>query len=354
MEIKEVTEKQKEIFNKNAVHPLQSWEWGEFRKVWGNKVVRLPFGQIIFSKIPHTRFTIGTFIKGPKPTKEMLQTLKDLAKKENAIFIKLEPNVPISVNGESWFVDSEDKTIHHTPNTNQKQKLLQLLQDNRCVPGKALFTPTTFWIDLTKSEEERMKSFSSKTRYNIRIAQKHGVKVIEDNSDKAFERYIELTRETVERQGFYAHTEKYHRLMWRYLHILPITNHQLPIARLLSARYKGEIITAWIVFVWHDFLYYPYGASSSKPNHKPLMSNNLIMWEVIHFGKRLGLKTFDLWGREEGKGFTKFKEGYNPQIVEFLGTWDLITSPFYWPYRATEYARWSLLRFKNKFSKPRF
>ena len=57
-----------------------------------------------------------------------------------------------------------------------------------------------------------MKSFSSKTRYNIRLAGKKGVTVKEDNSDKAFERYLELTSETVSRQGFYAHTEKYHRL----------------------------------------------------------------------------------------------------------------------------------------------
>ena len=42
--------------------------------------------------------------------------------------------------------------------------------------------------------------------------------------------------------------------------------------------------------------------------------------EAIKLGKKLGLKTFDLWGREEGKGFTKFKEGYNPKVVEF---WEL-------------------------------
>jgi lipid II:glycine glycyltransferase (peptidoglycan interpeptide bridge formation enzyme) len=378
MKIKKVTETQKKSIDKIANHPLQSWEWGEFRKVWGNKVVRLPFGQVIFSKIPlraigplgrrpNTKFTIGTFIKGPKPTKEMLAALKKLAKEENAIFIKLEPNFPVSVNGGRWTVDSK-KTGHRTPNTEQSHKqIVKLLTENNCVPGKTLFTPTTFWIDLTKSEEELLKSFSSKTRYNIRLAQKKGVKVevVEDptssrssglrgasNSDKAFERYIELTRETVERQGFYAHSEKYHRLMWKYLHKSPITNHQSPIARLLTAKFKGKIITTWIVFVWHDFLYYPYGASSDK--HKEVMANNLMMWEAIRYGKKLGLKTFDLWGREEGKGFTKFKEGYNPQVIEYLGTWDLITSPLYWPYRVAEFVRWQVLRTKNKFIKPKF
>ena len=333
MQIKENSKK--EEFNKIANHPLQTWEWGEFRKVWGNKIVRLPFGQVIFSKIPHTKLTIGTFIKGPKPTKEMLTGLKKLAKEENAIFIKLEPSFAKATEGQA-----------------QLNKAVKLLKENGCVPGKTLFTPTSFWIDLTKSEEELLKKFSGKTRYNIRLAQRKGVEVIEDNSDKAFERYIELTRKTVERQGFYAHTEKYHRLMWKYLHKDKQENNEKPIARLLTAKYKNEIITTWILFVWHDFLYYPYGASSDK--YKEVMANNLMMWEAIRYGKKLGLKTFDLWGREEGKGFTKFKEGYNPQVVEFLGTWDLVTSPLYWPYRFAEYIRWNLLRLKNRFSKPRF
>ena len=84
------------------------------------------------------------------------------------------------------------------------------------------------------------------------------------------------------------------------------------------------------------------------------MANNLMMWEAIRYGCRQNLKTFDLWGREEGKGFTRFKEGYNPQVVEFLGTWDLPTSPFYWPYRLSENIRWSILRAKGKLIKPRF
>ena len=379
MKIKEVTDKQKKSFNKIAPHPLQSWEWGEFRKEWGNKIVRLPFGQIIFSKIPlraivppgrrpNTKYSIGTFIKGPKPTKEMLIALKKLAKEENAIFIKLEPSIPVQKN------DKNDVHVHSEITTpDEVTRLIGLLRNEGCVPGKTLFTPTSFWIGLTKPEDELLKSFSSKTRYNIRLAQRKGVTVevvevptssrstgprVASNSDKAFEKYIELTRETVERQGFYAHTEKYHRLMWKYLHPTssrstgPRGASQPPIAHLLVAKYKGEIITTWIVFVWHDFLYYPYGASSDK--HKHVMANNLMMWEAIRFGKKLGLKTFDLWGREKGKGFTKFKEGYNPQVVEFLGTWDLITSPLYWPYRVAEFIRWQLLRTKNKFIKPTF
>jgi lipid II:glycine glycyltransferase (peptidoglycan interpeptide bridge formation enzyme) len=256
----------------------------------------------------------------------MLADLKRLAKEKNLIFIKLEPN-------------------YVARNEAEKKQIITLLKSEGCTPGKRLFTPTTFYIDLTKSEEELLKGFHSKTRYNIRLAQKNGVRVVEDNSQKAFTKYLALTRETVERQGFYAHTESYHRLMWKHLAPAAITH-------LLTAVYKGKIITTWIVFVWKDFLYYPYGASTEQ--HKNVMANNLMMWEAIRFGKSLGLKTFDLWGREEGKGFTRFKEGYNPKVVEFLGSWDLVVSPFYWLYRFAEFLRWAFLRLKSRFIKPSF
>jgi lipid II:glycine glycyltransferase (peptidoglycan interpeptide bridge formation enzyme) len=309
-------------FNSHATHPLQTWEWGEFRKKTGNRVYRTDSFQLTIHPIPFfKKLKIGAFIKGQKPTKAMLKELFKIAKKENLIFIKLEPNV----------LD------------NPKDK--KLLKSFGAIPGKTLFTPSSFWIDLTKPEEELLKSFHPKTRYNIRLAEKHGVKVSEDNSQKAFETFLKLYRETTQRQKFYAHNEKYFRLMWEELA-------PAGIAKLLVAKYKGKTLASWIVFVWKDFLYYPYGASSEK--HKNVMASSLLMWEAIKYGKKLNLKTFDLWGREEGKGFTKFKEGFNPQVVQFLGTWDLPTSPFYPSYRLLELLRWKALRLKAKVVKPKF
>lgn len=181
--IREVTEKEKDAFNKAAIHPLQSWEWGEFRKKNGNSVIRLGVFknnaltdtlQITFSLLPGG-LKIGTHIRGPIPTKEIMDVLFKLGRKEHAIFIKLEP----------FLVKTEtNKTLI--------AKTEKLMRDRRAVRGKTLFTPTSFWVDLTQSEEELMKSFHSKTRYNIRLAQRKGVEVYEDNSDKAFKEYLKL------------------------------------------------------------------------------------------------------------------------------------------------------------------
>ena len=298
--------------NEIAAHPLQTSFWAEFRRKWGNEFLETKYGILTLHKLPLTNYRIAMFEKGPSPTKEMLRYLRKIGEENNLIFIKLEPNCI------------------------RNDKLVRLVQSEGATAGRSLFTPTTFWIDLTPSEEDLMKSFSGKTRYNIRLAGKRGVIVKEDNSDEAFKKYLDLTRETVSRQGFYAHTEKYHRLMWDVLK-------KAGIAHLLTATYQGEIITTWILFAWKKFLYYPYGASTEK--HKEVMANNLMMWEAIRFGKKIGLTTFDLWGREEGKGFTKFKEGYNPKVIEFLGTWDLVISkPLYFLYKVAEWIRWPVLK----------
>lgn len=299
------------------IHPLQTKEWADFRREWGNEVLETKFGIITLHKLPFTNYKVGIFEKGNKPTKTMIEELRSIGRKNNIVFIKLEPNV-----------------IKDEPS-------IQIIKKEGLVPGKTLFTPTTFWIDLRPSEEELLQSFSSKTRYNIRLATKHGVEVKIDNSDKAFEKYLKLTAETNLRQGFYSHTPKYHRLMWKHL--------RGKMANLLTANYKGEIISTWVLFNNDGALYYPYGASTDK--HKEVMANNLMMWEAIKFGKNLGLHTFDLWGREEGKGFTKFKEGYNPTVIEFLGSWDLIINkPLYYIYRLVENIRWSILKSKAKIS----
>lgn len=312
------------------MHPLQTKEWEEFRQKWGNETARVDGNLLTLHNVPFLGKKIGIFEKGEMPSKKMLEALVNFGKKNKLIFIKLEPN----------YVIKEDNISCADEN-----KVIKLLQDYGGTKGKTIFTPTTFWIDLTRSEDELLKSFSSKTRYNIRLAQRKGVSVHEDNSDAAFEKYLELTRETTKRDRFFAHSAKYHRLMWESL--------KGKIAHLLVAKYQGEIVVAWIVFAHDGVLYYPYGASTHK--YKSVMAANLMMWEAIKWGKKHGLKTFDLWGREEGKGFTKFKEGYNPKVITFLGTWDLVIDKnYYYLYRLMDSVRWKTLRIKSKFVKPRF
>jgi len=123
---------------------------------------------------------------------------------------------------------------------------------------------------------------------------------------------------------------------------------------LLKAIYNKETLAAWILFVLGNTLYYPYGASSIK--YREVMASNLMMWEAIRFGKRLNLKKFDMWGalgpnpnvKDPWYGFHRFKEGYGPDLVEFIGSYDLVINPFmYRIYKTADKIRWALLKIKK-------
>lgn len=322
-------------YNQLASHPLQSWEWGEFRKKTALRVFR--FGeykdnkltsvfQITLHPIPKTPYCVGYIPKSNLPSKQLLTYLKDFAQQHKIIFIKFEPNV-------------EQKTN----NKKQITKKIQIGKFILLMSPRPLFTKYTFQIDLTKSEEELLAQMKSKTRYNIRLAQKKGVKVFEDNSDKSFSTYLKLQKETWKRQKFYAHNEKYHRLLWESLY-------PKGTAHILNATYHNEVLVSWMVFLFNDVLYYPYGGSSEK--YRNFMPSNLMLWEAMKWGKAREAKTFDLWGSlgpnpdqsDPWYGFHRFKEGYGGRLVEFIGSYDFVVNPFlYSIYNIVDNIRWKIL-----------
>lgn len=308
-------------------HPLQSWEWGTFREKTGVKVIRKNNWQITIHRVPGTHWSIGYFPKGPLPTKEMIEGLLEIGKENNCIFIQLEPNVERFKNYDLRF-----------KNLGLKSSI------------KPLFTKYNLVIDLTKSEEELLAVMHPKTRYNIRVAQKHGVKVEERTDDAAFEIYLKLYFETTRRQKYFGHTQKYHRLLWK---TLKPTNHKLTV-HILIAHYKATPLAAWFLLQNKDTLYYPYGGSSEI--YKNVMASNLVMWEAIKLGKKLGCKRFDLWGalgpdadpKDPWYGFHKFKQGYGGKLVEYVGSYDLVLNPFfYWTFHLIDKLRWLLLRMRS-------
>ncbi|KKR91966.1 MAG: FemAB family protein [Candidatus Woesebacteria bacterium GW2011_GWA1_41_13b] len=284
------------------MHPVQSRQWGEFREKAGNKISWVKDLLIVWSKIPKTPWYFGTLLKSRIPSKEDIKRLRDEANKVGGVGIRIEPDV-----------------------LRAKGQVLSGL-----IRGRRFFTPKTFWLDLTKSEEQLLAAMHPKARYNVRLAEKKGVEVVEDPT--AFEEFLKLMKKTEVRQGFYAHDEKYFRNMWEVL----------PFAHLFIAKYKGETLAAWIVFEYDKKIYYPYGASSDE--HRELQAPSLMLWKTALWGKERGDKIYDLWGVEEGKGFTDFKVKFGPKTVEFVGTYDLIVNPLlYWVFRLMEWIRWQIL-----------
>jgi lipid II:glycine glycyltransferase (peptidoglycan interpeptide bridge formation enzyme) len=255
----------------------------------------------------------------------MILFLRAYGKKHKVIFFQLEPNSKEQDESSDTLIqtckDIGVKTSHHP-----------------------LFTKHTFVLDLTKSEDELLSAMHNKTRYNIKIAQKHTVQVKEDNSKEAFDEYLKLNEETTKRQGFYAHTSSYHKRMWENLH-------PAGIAKLWTARYNNTVVAAWILFVWNKTLYYPYGTSSRE--HRNVMAPYLLLWNIIKWAKEQKLTSFDLWGalgehpdeKDPFYGFHKFKSGFSPTLVTFQGSFDIVIFPFWYQcYCIADTIRWKLLK----------
>lgn len=325
MKIRVVRKSEQEAFDQVAVHPLQSWAWGEFRERQGQKVVRLGAWkkeklvagiQMMIHQLPHLPWTVGYVPRGVMPNRAVVDEIRKEARKHRCIFVKLEPNIKVK---------------------SQMGKL-------GLRPGKALFTPYTFQVDLTKSEAELLASMKPKTRYNIKLAERRGVVVEEDSSNEALAQFQRLTEETLKRQGFFAHDREYRELMWR-------TMSKAKTAKMLVARHGDDVLTVWIIFLFGGVGYYPYGASSLHKRN--LMASNLVAWRALQLAKAAGCRTFDFWGSlgptpsksDPWYGFHRFKEGYGGELVELVGTWDLVINPllYVW-YSLADKARWWWLR----------
>lgn len=297
------------LFNSAASHPLQSFEWGSARQKMGIEVVRIgeyedtaltAVFQMTLHAIPATAYKIGYIPRSVAPSKEVIEFLTEFGKKNNLIFIKMEP-----------YVKKTDGFTIHSP------KIVS--------SPHPLFPEWTQILDLTPSEDDLLKNCKSKTRYNIRLAERKGVVVKEESTDEGFEKFIKLYFDTTKRQQYYGHTKEYHQTIWNHL--------KSSMAHILIAYYENEPLAAYELFHFHDRLYYPYGGSSEK--HRDLMASNLLMWEAIRLGKKLNATSFDMWGSlPEGydpqnpwSGFTRFKEGYSTQFVQYIGSYDLITAP---------------------------
>lgn len=320
-----------ELYNSNATHPLQAWEWGEARKATGIDVIRLGefdgtelknVYQITLHPLPKLSYRIGYLPRSTMPSQAVLDFLYDYGTKYNILFFKIEPYVKKDESG----------------------KLNELMDRIKPSPHP-LFPAWTQMLDISPSEEDLLKNMHQKTRYNIRLAERKGVTVKEVSNEKGFETFNKLYFETTKRQKYFGHTPQYHEIIWEHL--------QKSMAHILIAYYEDKPLAAYELFNFNGVFYYPYGGSSNE--HRNVMATNLLMWEAIRLGKRLGAKTFDMWGstpptysqNDSWAGFTRFKEGYGTNFVEMVGSYELVVKPFYYQlYNIAHKLRKILLRFR--------
>jgi lipid II:glycine glycyltransferase (peptidoglycan interpeptide bridge formation enzyme) len=224
-----------------------------------------------------------------------------------------------------------------------------------------LYYRQTTRIDVTRSDEELKEQLKKKHRYNLKLSQEAGVQVRvsfaqqgdslanADNAqaDKDLETCIDLIMDTAKRQKYFARDREYYRQIWNvFKQHGAETGAKVGVA---IAEYQGQPLVTWMLYTYGDTVYYPYGGSSDA--HRDVMPAYSLVWEVVQWAKVNGYKYFDLWGTDEANpdsGFTRFKLGWGGEVVTYANSFDVVISPFwYMAFRASNAARWILLRVKK-------
>ena len=304
-------------------HIVQSPQWQEFKEKYGTPTVRA--GNIFYTKhqIPHTGYFYA-YCPRVNPFEIDFEQLKSSLAKNNCIAINFDvPNVIVG-----------------DPKEEEASKIFE----KTCKKAfRSEFAKANVLLDLTLSEEDLLRNMHPKHRYNINYAQKKGVVVRQANSQADFDAFYKLHAETAKRQKYFARQKNYYKLVWDMLR-------PKSMCEILIAEYEGTPLAAWMLFVYKNVLYYPYGGSLLE--HKNLFASNLLGWEVIRFGKNAGCTLFDMWGaaldqlneRDSYFGFTNFKLKFGGKHVKYIDSYDFVIKPLvYYLFNLANYLRWQLL-----------
>ena len=172
-----------------------------------------------------------------------------------------------------------------------------------------------------KNEEALLASFQSKCRYNIRLAKRKGV-ICRVCGKEGLDDFCRLMEVTGERDGFCTRKKEYFARMLDALG---------PYCRLYLCYYQGVAVSGAIATQYAGKTCYVYGASSSE--HRNVMPNYLMQWEMIRWALENGCTWYDFQGipfywdeTHPNYGVYRFKRGFQGEVVTYAGEFKLYFS----------------------------
>lgn len=181
----------------------------------------------------------------------------------------------------------------------------------------------TVMINLEKTEDELLSDMRRQTRYEVRRADKLGIKVEAYNTDEIFTEFHKVQAETAKRQGFIPPNLKTLQAEHEAF------GENIRIYRADTA--EGEPIAYGLIIgggLEADY----YEAASTELNRK-LPGAYALLWQAMKDLKAAGFKRFNLWGiapagqpNHRYAGVTTFKTGFGGEVVEFVPAHDMVLS----------------------------
>ena len=198
----------------------------------------------------------------------------------------------------------------------------------------------TMFLDLTPGLEELYARMKSKTRYNIRLAGKKGVRVNRMGVD-AVDQWYELYKQTARRNHMTLLNKSYFSSVLRHQRYPKVGKKGVKVT-LLMADSNGEYLAGMFLVFSGKRATYLYGASSDNNRH--LMATYLLQWSAIREAKEFGCTEYDMFGCSPGPdqahpmyGLFRYKKGFGGKLFHRMGCWDYPLLPDEYPiFKALE------------------
>ncbi|MCJ7678090.1 MAG: peptidoglycan bridge formation glycyltransferase FemA/FemB family protein [Anaerolineales bacterium] len=318
-------------------HVLQAWEWGDFKAGYGwepeRLVWRFPDGRPAAAAqvLARTLRVPGIGLRrsvlyaprgpvldwaAPGVAEAVLRDLRDQARRPGVIQVKIDPDLPLGYGAPGSDEAASDPI---------GERMLGLLPALGFQPSpEQVQFRNTFVLDLRPEEGRLLAHMKQKTRYNVRLAERHVVRVREGAADD-IPLLFRMYAETSLRDGFVIRPAEYYQDVWgRFM--------RAGLAQPLLAEVDAEPVAALIVYRLGPRAWYLYGMS--RDLHRDKMPNYLLQWEAMRWSKAAGCTEYDLWGAPDHLdpndpmwGVYRFKEGLGGRLVRTLGAWDATARP---------------------------
>jgi lipid II:glycine glycyltransferase (peptidoglycan interpeptide bridge formation enzyme) len=202
----------------------------------------------------------------------------------------------------------------------------------------------TLCIDLRPSEDDILAQMKPKGRYNVRIARKHGVAVVEDNSAQGLTDFLRIQRRTADRQGIDVKPRDYFRWMFSELAAQGKVS-------LHFAEYGGRRLATALVVTFGKRATYFFGGSLVL--YRRVMAPYLLHFEIIRKAKASGCEWYDTWGvapperpdhpLQQVSAFKRKLGGVDVQLVPTLDrVYDATAYQHYWGSVGRYVTDWSM------------
>ncbi len=295
---------------------LQSWYWGEFHEKFGKKIQRSGFYQnnnligVTLSIVEHAKrgkyLTIpgGPVIdwKNKKLVNLAFSEMKKIAMANSCSFVRIRPQLL------------------------ENEFSLNLFKQQNCRKAPMHLTADlTSQLDITKTEEELLANMRKGTRYEIRKAEKLGIKVTTSKDEEQIKPFYEWQLQTAKRQNFVPFSYDFFSAQFRVFF-------KIDKALIFTSTYEDKILAQAFIIFYNSEAVYHYGVSTEDGRKYP--GAYLLQWEAIKEAKSRGIKKYNFWGvapiddkDHRFAGVSLFKRGYGGEDVQYLHAHDLVVNP---------------------------